>query len=195
MKKILVLLLTFAFVFINNSCKKGTDDPAFTLQTRKSRLTGRWVMTRGNVSVTSYKPNAAPFVSNFEFSGTSGFLTQSATLVAYSLDYSLSLVYEKDGDFRVIENFNGITLNGSGKWNFTSGVGGVKNKEEVLMKLEGLTSGDVFDHLFNLFSTEFSYKIKRLANKELVINASAKPYMNSSGEKISMSTDYTFRQD
>lgn len=188
------LIIAFLSIFTLSTCKKGVDDPAISLLSRKNRLTGTWSLTKGYVSLTSYKTNTAPFNSNFELYNGSGILTQSGTLIAYDLSYTLSLMFEKDGNFRVIENFAGITLNSSGKWNFGSGVGKTKNKEEVFIKLDNITSGDTGNHLFNNFGTEFSYKIKELRNNELVITASSKGYMNSAGEKGVFQAEYSFTQ-
>lgn len=191
-KIIIIVVVVFSSLF--NSCKKGTEDPGFTLRTRKARITERWTMTRGKVGLTSYATGQSPFNSNFEFSEGQGKLTETGTLIIYTLSYNLNIEFQKDGKFSMTENFDGETMKSEGKWNFSSGVGSTKNKEDVFIQLETISSGDSQDHLFNHFSTEISYTLKRLSKDELIMFANTKNYMNSTGNKGVIESEFTFKK-
>lgn len=191
---IIVFCLTFVLAFLFSSCKKGEQDPGLSLRSRKARITERWSMVKGSVGLTSQEPNQAPYNANFEFNGGDGFLTQSSTLVIYTMPYVLNIEFKKDGKFSVTENFNGKTMTCSGKWNFSGRVGDTKNKEEVFIQLETISSGDTQDHLFNHYGTELSYTIDRLSKDEIIIHASTKYYMNSAGQKGFIESQYTFKK-
>lgn len=46
MKNIIKAIIVILFVFpIFNSCKKGADDPCFSLKSRDSRITAKWKLT------------------------------------------------------------------------------------------------------------------------------------------------------
>src|SRR5690349_21101484 len=47
-----IFLLSLVVFF--SQCKKGSDDPLFSLRTRKGRMTGNWTMTEGYKISTNY---------------------------------------------------------------------------------------------------------------------------------------------
>ncbi len=62
MKKLVLLRATTLFF---TTCKKGEDDPAFTFQSRKSRLEGDWNLKEGSASFTHQQYN-----DHYRFDGT-----------------------------------------------------------------------------------------------------------------------------
>jgi hypothetical protein len=189
-----VLVVAVCGLFFISGCKKGEDDPAISLLTRKSRLTGTWYLTRGYAAITYYSANTTPNNFNLELYDNKALLTGSNYINALSLPYTLSLNFEKDGKFRVIENFDSEVLNSTGFWNFTSGVGKQKNKEAVSIRLDAIVTGDTQEHIFNNFGTEVTYDLKELRNKELVMTINRKGYINSAGEKGVYVADLAFAQ-
>lgn len=188
------LMIALCSAIFFSECKKGDGDPVLTLRTRKERLTGTWYITRGYAAFTSYSPNAMPNNFNFEFYDNKALLTGSNYSNSVTLPYTLSLNFQKDGKFRVIENVDGDILNSTGFWNFTAGVGKTKNKEEVNIRLDAVVTGDTQEHIFNNFSTEVTYKLKQLRNKEIIISVSRKAYVNAYGEKGTYAAEYTLIQ-
>jgi hypothetical protein len=192
MKRISLIILLAVLI---NACKKGPNDPKVSLLSRKSRMTGNWTMQKGHVSITTFKQGASPFNSNFELNSGKAHLTQTGTLIAYILTYNLYLKIEKDGKFSLTEDFDNYSMAADGSWNFSSGVGKKKNKEDVFFKLTNVRIGDSQEHLFNNLSTEISYQIKELRNEKLVLYAATKLYLNAYGEKANFEAEYTFTKN
>lgn len=192
MLRVIFAVFLTTLVLIDTSCKKGDNDPAFSLRTRKQRLSGRWSILSGNASLTIKSPGVMPDVRNFTFSEGKGFLTFSYSPDAYYLTYLLNLEFDKEGNFKLSENFNGVTLAANGSWNFTGRIGDdQKNKEEIYMKLKDVISGDTDEHLFNCLVTNFAYKIKELRNDKMVIYTYTDAYINSIGERAVFQGEYT----
>ena len=183
-------LLFLTLVFLFSECKKGEEDPSVSLRTRKNRLTGEWRLAKGSASYTTDGYN-----ESYTFDGTNLvlFITQSAYY--YYGKYTLSLTIEKDGSFTFNENHSPVILEASGTWNFNTGVGESKKKEEVTFLIDkvkkGYTNGD---HFFNRGSTHFVYKITELRKKQLTISTSGKIYTDNRGKYATFSTNYTFIQ-
>lgn len=196
MKRVIgVLFIVLMSLFAFNSCKKGADDPEITLLTRKARLTGEWTMTSGHASLASYSTATVPYVETFTFNGGNGYLTNSYNLNAYYYKYNLSLTINRDGTCSMIEDFNGQNFSASGTWNFTHGVGKeTKNKEEITIKLKKVNSSVSYDHLFNQLNTTFTYKIRELRNKKLVLTGASYHYINANGESGKFEGEYIFNQ-
>lgn len=194
MKRVLNVLIAISLLLSINSCKKGEDDPTLSLKSRKARMDGIWTMTRGNVGLTSYSSNQPPYNYNFELLGSDGSMTESGSYNIYTVKYNLTLNFSKDGKASMSETFNGKTLKCSGNWDFASGVGENKKKADVFLKFTEVSSGSTNEHLFNNFSTEISYHIKRLSNDDLVLYTSSKLFMALGGEKDVFQAEYTFKK-
>lgn len=189
MRKFIRLFVLLLAILALTECKKGEDDPAISLRTRKARLEGEWRLVSGNASYTTDAYN-----ESYVFK--SGDVSIASTLY-YPMTgkYFLSLNIEKDGKFNFKELFLGIVLEASGTWNFNTGVGEEKKKEDVIFSIDkvkkGYTNGANF---FNRNSTNIVYKIKELRNKRLVISSAGKIYSDSKGRYATLSTEYIFQQ-
>src|SRR5687767_11741630 len=109
MKKLL-LLLTATLLF--TTCKKGEDDPAFTLQSRKARLEGDWNLKEGSASLT-----LVPYNEHFKFdgSGMNVYVTYTGGQpTIYTGNYRLTMSLSKDGHFTFQEILAGGVLEGEG---------------------------------------------------------------------------------
>lgn len=187
-----ITALLIAGIF--SECKKGPEDPKISLKSRKDRISERWTLTRGKVGVTVYTPNQPVFNSNFELSPGTCNLTQTGTLIVYLLTYDLFIEFQKDGTFTLNETFDGTSTKGTGKWNFCGRIGEKKNKEQVAIQLDQLSSGSLDDCLFNNFSPELVYDIVKLSKDELKITANSNYEMNSNGEKTNIQAEYVFKK-
>src|SRR6185295_5448927 len=113
-------------------CKKGPNDPAFSLRSRKARITGKWSLKSGNAGLTLLDPAAPPFAQSFVFDGSQSHATETPGAgppTVYIFAFFLSIDIKKDGTFSLIETYGSSILNAKGTWNFLSGVGEAKNKE------------------------------------------------------------------
>ncbi len=198
--KIVKIIPALLFItFIISSCKKGKDDPFFSFLTRKQRLAGDWEMTSGAAVFTYYQPGKPVINDYFKFE--KGALTLNETETSgpptiYTGKYALTLSFKKDGKFTFTETITGTTrqlLTGSGSWNFTSGVGQYKNKECVTLKISNVSGDGPNDHLFNCMSSEFTYKLIGLKNKEIKMEAAGTNYYNSADQRITYQTSYSFK--
>jgi hypothetical protein len=184
-------LLFFMIVFTMTTCKKGDEDPEISLRSRKARLTGEWKMKNGSASMTypNYNETTKFDGSNFEIYST----YTGGRPVVYVGKYLLSLKIKKNGTFTMHELNANLIFDAEGSWSFNSGVGKEKKKEDAIFYIDQVNTGSTADHIFNRWSTNFTYKIKKLTNKEIIISSSGKVFSNSYGY-ISFSTDYTFTQ-
>jgi hypothetical protein len=193
--KLALLVITSTLLFSN--CKKGQEDPVFSLRTRKARLAGEWRMVSGNASLTQLIAAEPPFNQNFAFNGTKATINETESggpAIIYTATYNLNLTIKKDGTFNFRENFAGDVLDVSGHWDFNTGVGDAKRKEEITLKLETITGGITKEHIFNKLRTEFTYKLVELRNKELKMESATKLYLGDNGDKVTYTSEYSFIQ-
>jgi hypothetical protein len=180
------------------SCKKGENDPAISFRTRKARAVGEWRMKSGYASINIEQKGSAPFNQAHQFDGTTSTIneTESGNIAyIYKAAYLLTVKIKKDGTFEMNENFGGKNLVASGTWNFTHGVGkDLKNKEEILFKVNRQSSGYLDGHIFNKMSSEFTYKITQLKNKEMMIETGGTPFTGKDGWLINIEARYTLIQ-
>lgn len=184
------ILSALALILVFSGCRKGEDDPRFSMRTRKARLTGDWKLESGNAGLTSGGYN-----NTYTFMGMDYTRNESTSYTTYIGKYILNLRINKDGSFSFKEYLAGLTLEASGTWNFNTGIGSAKGKEEVVFIIdevkEGYTHGN---NIFNRFSTTFIYTIKELRNNRLVIHSKGKVYSDLRGRYVTLSTNYVFKQ-
>lgn len=125
-KKVIIALVALSSAFVFNGCKKGENDPFLSFRSRKARVAGEWKMVdfkstdtdaSGTTTVTSNG-------STYTVSDGSGSLTGTI-----SWEYT----FEKDGNYNFTKVEDGVQETGKGVWNFTSGVGELKNKSQITL--------------------------------------------------------------
>lgn len=124
-----LVLASFAF----EGCKKGENDPAISLLTRKARMTGDWKISSGSGTETSgnttttWTHNGVTF-SETDISGTNSF------------GFVVTMSFVKDGTYEIVKtitpNVPGYSqvITETGTWNFTGKIGEDKNKDHILLK-------------------------------------------------------------
>jgi hypothetical protein len=134
-----VLLLLFAFIF--DSCKKGENDPAISLRSRKARVAGEWKLTAGTRTSVSGSPSTTTTTT---YNGTTMQTTVTSSLgttVGDATGYTETIEMDKDGNFTYTVVDDGNTDIYKGTWNFTGGVGETKNKSQIMFNITNITSG------------------------------------------------------
>jgi hypothetical protein len=191
MKKSHPLLLLFVMLSLVQ-CKKGEEDPSFTLKSRGKRLEGEWRMGSGYASFT-YNYQSA-YNESWSFDGVNFRLntTESGPPVTYIGKYFLNLAIRKDGTFDFTEFSPYGMLQCSGTWCFTQSKGKEKKKESVLFIVTATQQGYTYSGIFNRTAASFRYHLTRLANKDMTLHSDGKLGMNSDSESISCETDYKF---
>ncbi len=140
------VVLFMLTIGISSSCKKGPEDPFFSIWSRKQRVVGNW-------NIIAYKvdfiDSLRRVVDSMVINGPCGLQTNK-TIHYYSYRWS----FDKEGNFTevrkvrtedivdiLIENVNcqdaravdSVIVVTKKKWNFTGGIGDVKNKEQLML--------------------------------------------------------------
>ncbi len=173
-KQILTLLLVSGLLF--TSCKKGVNDPTFSLSSRDARITADWIlnsMTQITTNVYQVSDNTYTSTTTYSFDGTTmkkisenGFGTQEETY-----PYSFELIINDDGTYNSVKNEDGDKYEKTNYWFWADSD---KNKIAVT---------------FDDFET---FTINRLAKDELVLTQSTVSiYTDSDGNKVTDNNDIT----
>jgi len=131
-KRIFIALLS-ALVITGYSCKKGENDPGFSLKTRKGRITAEWKLKEGQIIEETIEGSSFS-TKVISFDG------ENMSYEGKSFPYSEIFTIERDGtfaktlksttDYKVSQNQApqtiDITTNQTGVWYF---IGGSKNQE------------------------------------------------------------------
>lgn len=184
------LLLLMASCLLLTTCRKGEDDPAFSLRTRKARVTGDWNMVSGRAAITSFGNNVTYMFDHSEilFYG----ITRG---VIYFGPYQFSMSIRPDGRFVFREILMGEVTELEGYWNFNTGAGEARNKEVICFTVDQVIKGRTYGpNFFNRYSPNFSYTIRELRNKKLVLQAFGKVSADTTGYYETLTTEYTLQQ-
>lgn len=183
------------FFQLLTSCKKGENDPFISLRTRKDRVTGDWRLTSGSATlkVIQYKD---PFIFLFSSSWVKLLLPQiKGNPVVDTEMYDFSLHIRKNGRFFLMENLAGTVFEAEGSWNFNTGTGADKKKECLHFMIDSVIAGGTGGpHHFNRFSPGFTYTIKELRNKKLVLRSTGIVYAEPSGKTENLTCEYVLEQ-
>lgn len=170
-KIILLSLAVFATTF--SACKKGEDDPALSLRSRKARVAGEWKMTNIK-STNTFSSNL--FNSTTIMTGDGSTYTRTMTTMGTPSTtvgtLSWQWTFEKDGKYKYTRTEDGNINSSAGTWNFTAGIGDLKDKSQITYYEQSSTSqpptlpattetwtGNYIDNVFDL---------KELRNKKMV---------------------------
>lgn len=184
MKKIITLSILLIISTITvQSCKKGENDPLFSLRTRTNRLSGNWKVVKEEIkeTITNNQAGDTSYVINSIYNGTF-----KATATTYSvLDtsfttndtiyYEEEIKFESDGKYSKTFILNDLTntIFTDGNWIFLgkSDLDNLKNKEAILLTTTAYTQTDGTNtsiHNYNNLDGE-TYVINQLKNKELIL--------------------------
>lgn len=169
--KILICLSLFAVISLSGCLKKGDDDPLISLRSRKARVAGDWKVV--SVSQTeTYTATGSGGSYTDVYTSTGDSYTYVSTVNGVSTTETgkstVSWTFEKDGTYSRTNTTDGVETKSTGRWNFTSGVGDTKNKSQITISEETVTtngtqstySGNVVDEV---------YDITELRNKNMVL--------------------------
>ncbi len=171
-----VMMATTVVTF--DSCRKGAEDPAISLRSRKARLVGEWKLSEGNDTSTynsssSYTAYTATNQTNSS-SGSSGNSTTNP--------YEEKMTFNGDGTFEMYTkttnassgSYNETTTKGT--WDFNSGIGDETKKEKVILtptnveeKSTNGSSVNTTNYAYVNNAMIYTLDLVRLSNKELKI--------------------------
>lgn len=155
-----------------STCKKGEDDPFFSLRTRKNRVVGEWKLKSGRYTINTQEPGYSPEGETYEF---------SESHFTYALDipgsiytgvaegpYSRTIKFTKDGKVNIQENIDGYYTVIDGTWDFNDGIGEAKKKQFINIHVITYNSGSgTYSYSGN--QTDLTFEITELRNKKMVL--------------------------
>jgi hypothetical protein len=165
MRKLTSILLTAVLLaVVMPACKKGENDPAISLRSRKARVAGEWKVTSGSGSYTETGTN--PYNSSWTYNGST--YTQSSSWGSTTAIRTIEYTFEKDGTFVIKDTEDGQLTTIEGNWNFASGVGETKRKSQLVLSYTKMASswGTTTINGFYPFVT---FEIDELRNDKMVI--------------------------
>lgn len=207
MKKIIAIsILLIVSTITVQSCKKGENDPLFSLRTRTNRLAGNWKVVKEEIkeTITNNNIGDTSYVINSIYNGT-----YKATSTTYSTDdttfiikdtvyYSEEIKFNSDGSYfkSFVMTDLSNTLEYEGNWIFLgkSDANELKNKEAILLTTTRLLQTDgTTTTIDNFTNTDGStYVINQLKNKELILTVD-KSYRSDEGLNLrNLSVKTTF---
>ena len=163
---------------LGTSCRKGDDDPFFSFQTRKNRLTGEWKLDQYKV-FSDHGP-----ILSIRYAADTGLIYLLPDSSTYQRPFQWTMSFDSDGGYVSEQrerfpadssasdtSFTVITTE-SGTWKFTGG-NDVPQRSELLFQEEEMTV-ERTDQGSNINVVTVNgplegevYTIDRLANKEL----------------------------
>jgi hypothetical protein len=168
---IAVALIAAMFIPAFQSCKKGENDPAISLKSRTSRLTGDWEVSKATMkdmsggTIDTYTYSDGTIVATF-----SGGSSVTGT-------YTWKITIEKDGTYKTerteIVSGTSYTEKEEGRWYFLdkNKDNDVKAKEWIVMQVTNRTT--MYGSTINTYTYEGDnftyYSIDQLKSKEVVM--------------------------
>ncbi len=174
-------MLVICFV----SCKKGEDDPIFSLRSRKARLTGDWHLSSGSLTLIYKKEGFTDYNETYNFTGDSYTSINRVTGANQQGKYKLNITFNKDGGFSFLQLFGSSNVSGNGTWDFLKGVGEYKNKERLSFNASAIGGGSYWIDAFNKSKNYFIYNIVELRNKKLVLETKEELIEVSDADSVS----------
>lgn len=190
------VLFLFSLVCLA-ACKKGEDDPFLSFRTRKNRVSGNWTLKQGQLTLHTEKASVTTD-ELYEYDKEQLNYTdvqKGNTLTGIS--HHLKISFDKKGKFKIEEETAGTQTEVSGTWDFENGVGKGKTKEYINMTITAVGSGKI-NYLdgFNKSQSNFTYRIKELRNKKMVLVAEQELIDDNSKGPVTIRVDaqYEFEQ-
>ena len=172
-------------------CKKGENDPFLSLRSRKGRVAGEWKVTGGEGESVSNSSGSSTTTTwtydGTQESSTSVTTSGSSTFTSNSTNkYTVDYTFDKDGNFTMTEVDNNDTpaetTTYAGTWNFTGGVGEMKNKSQLILHVTSISSGGVTTNYTGDDAMTMMYNIDQLKNKEMIFKSEgSSPSWSGSG--------------
>lgn len=190
----------FCLVLIGTilGCKKGDNDPVFSIKSRKARLTGEWTVKSAvwSVNDTTWTLVDSTLTMN---DGVTEETRKAKIILAYTNlgDYTHEeeITYPEDYPDSSLAGNTCATVE-SGAWNFTGGAGDTRTKSQLLhlnSKQEFSCQNQVGNSNISTVSTTGQtigvvYTIDRLTDKELILKYDE--VVNTPGAQISKKGEF-----
>ncbi len=163
-KLLLVLLVALIAIPTFQSCKKGANDPAISLRSRKARLVASWTLSSGSITYTSGSSYTDTYTGATMSRSTGG-----------SKSYTETVDIMKDGTYKLTVLDDGDSRIETGQWYFMEGNkdSGIKSKECVSFFATQIVStpagGTVSTSTYTGVTPDYTWRLDELKNKEIIV--------------------------
>ncbi len=164
-----MLLIVTVISVTFSGCKKGEDDPFLSLRSRKARVVGDWKVISYKYTDVSVSPTLGTTTYTTVMNGSTYTTTQtdvSGTTTSTGT-WTSEYKFDKKGEFTWTDNRDADLYSVSGTWNFTSGVGELKNKSQLTLYGQSITGGGNSSTYTGNY-VDIAYDIQELRNKKMV---------------------------
>ena len=160
------ILISFVFLTLLG-CRKGENDPLFSLRTRKARITGVWKLQSGTYSYDS----PGTYNLEVEYDGANATERLNGT-VKNSYPFTISFTINKDFTFERVTDENRFRKIEKGSWFFNkkSKKLDLKNKEAIVLSISSIESSGKTTTFGGARADEILI-IDMLKNDELIFKA------------------------
>lgn len=193
MKKFILLSISITLLF--SACKKGANDPTISLLTRKARVVGEWTIKSGTFTYSTTSSQNKKTNERFTYSENSyDYVGTDENNVTYTAKgtYVFKMKFEKDGKVKITETLDNMSSVINGTWNFNSGVGSAKSKEEIIIHAT-YESYPVGSTKYSGNQTNITYTLTQLRNKKMSLYLTYKEE-NSDNSITSVAKSYEMKQ-
>lgn len=193
MKKI--LFFSIVTLFVTSACKKGPNDPAFSLRTRKARVVGEWQIKTGTSTFSTTDSQNNTTSDRFTYSGNTydyaGTDINGQSFIGTG-KYFFKMNFDKEGNVKITETYDNFTSIINGTWNFNGGIGNNNSKEQIIIHVT-YASYPVGATKYSGNQTDLTYTLTELRNKKMSLYQTYKE--ESSDNSIrSISNSYVMEQ-
>lgn len=161
------------------SLKRGEGDPFLSLRSREARVVGDWKVR--SIKRTFTNNNSSDSLDNYTIIYTMNVSTYTGVITypnnpssnyTYNGTRTWEWTFKEDGTYRYTDTYNGNINTLSGRWNFTSRVGDLKNKSTAISYKQSspYTNSGSSTYAGNYFENyvDDAYDLKELRNKKMV---------------------------
>ncbi|TAL63065.1 MAG: hypothetical protein EPN85_01025 [Bacteroidetes bacterium] len=169
--KISILLFAIISTIVFDSClKKGEDDSSISLRSRKARVTGDWKVTSYTYT-DSYTSLGDIYTSDFDMNGST-YISTYTDPIGTTIDngaMTWEWNFKKDGTYKSTSTDDGDVSTEDGTWNFTTGIGDLKNKSQITYWGKNYTSSGGTSSYTGHY-VDIAYDLIELREKKMVWN-------------------------
>ncbi len=176
-----LVLASFGF----EGCKKGENDPFLSLSSRKARVAGEWTVTSGE-GTKSEVFGSVTVTETSTYDGTTETTVVNPGNSTTTDKYTVTYTFEKDGTFSTVYTDNDANpdevTTTTGTWNFTGGVGEMKNKSQMLLTILSISNSGGTTTYSGSEAPTLLYDIDQLKGKEMILKST---YTSSNNNETS----------
>lgn len=199
-KNMQILLCSLLIAGTFSGCKKGEDDPALSLYSRKARLAGEWTLKQRTLKYVEQGMYSSFSLTSVYADG----LVNETVIMAEtpwpadtnqsSFAYAQTNTFEKDGSYQEVTVGPNGTSTEEGVWSFIkkSQQNDLQNKEAILLtprKITGKYNNEIIAGSYH----PKVYVLKQLKNKHMTWTSATSTGSANWGLQ-SMDATYTFEQ-